>query len=150
MLKALSNRQTNPLVSWQKEMNRLFDQFNRDLDLTKSDLEIFEPKVEIKDKKREYVIRAEVPGIPEEDIQATLRDNCLIIEGERKTEEEKEEKGFYRSEFSYGSFYRAIPLEDDVDEGKVNASYKRGVLTVHLAKTGRGKHGERQIPITLS
>ena len=150
MFRSLTTRNSNPIVSWQKEMNRLFDEFNRDLDLGRSDIERFEPKVEVKEKDREYIVRAEIPGIPENKLHVTLRDNCLIIEGEKKSEEEKEEKGFYHSEFSYGSFYRAIPLEQEVDENKVNASYKHGVLKVHIAKTGQGKHGERSIPITLS
>ncbi len=150
MFKSLTTRNSNPIVSWQKEMNRLFDEFNKDLELKLPDFENFEPKVEVKEKDREYIVKAEIPGIPEKDLHVTLRDNCLILDGEKKNEEEREGKGFYHSEFSYGSFYRAIPLEEEVDPNKVNASYKNGILKVHVGKTGQGKHGERSIPITLS
>lgn len=150
MFKSLATRNSNPIVSWQKELNRMFDEFNKDLDFKMPELEGFEPRVEVKEKDREYIVKAEIPGIPEKDLQVTLRDNCLILEGEKKNEEEKEDKGYYRSEFSYGSFYRAIPLEQEVDPEKVNATYKNGVLKVHVAKTGQQKHSEKNIPITLS
>lgn len=150
MLKSLTTRNQNPITGWQKEMNRLFEKFNRDLDLGRSDLDSFEPRVEVKEKGKEYIVRAEIPGMEEKDLHVTLKDNCLILEGERKSEQEKEEKGFYQSEFSYGSFYRAIPLDEEVNPDAVNASYKHGILSVRLVKTGAGKNGARNIPITLS
>ena len=150
MINSLSNRQMNPIISWQREMNRLFDQFNRELEYSRTDFEGFEPRVEVKEKNKEYILRAEVPGIPEKNIHVTLRDNCVIIEGEKKQEEEREERGIYQSEFSYGSFYREIPLEDEVDPAKVHASYKNGILSVHLMKSGEQKSHGKQIPITLS
>ncbi len=150
MFKSLTTKSSNPLGSWQKEMNRLFEDFNKDLELSRSDFQGFEPKVEVKENDKEYIVKAEIPGIPNEDLHVTLRDNCLILEGEKKSEEEKEEKDFYRSEFSYGSFYRAIPLEQEVDANKVNATYKHGILKVHISKSGQGKHGEKIIPIPLS
>lgn len=150
MLKTLMTKQDNPFVTWQKEMNKLFDKFSRDLDVSQFSDEGFEPRVELKDANNQYILKAEVPGIAEKDIRLTMNNNCLIIEGERESEKETETKGVYRSEFHYGSFYRAIPFEDEVDEENVKATYKNGILTVQLRKKGNHKHHEKSIPITLS
>ncbi len=150
MFHPVVSKSKHPFQQWQREMNRLFDRFNRDLDITDTQLDAVEPRVEIKEKANEYVVRAEIPGMSDKDLHVSLRDNCLILEGERKEETEKEEKGFYRSEFSYGSFYRAIPLDEEVNPDSVNAAYRDGILTVTLSKTGEGKTGEKIIPITLS
>ena len=152
MIHSLTNKENkkNPLQTWQKEMNRLFDRFMSDMDFSGSDLGAIEPRVEIKEKNQNYIVKAEIPGMDEKNIQVTLRDNCLILEGERKEEQKKEEEGHYFSEFSYGSFYRAIPFEEEVDPESVNASYRNGILTVKLVKTGQGKHGEKIIPVKLS
>ncbi len=109
----------------------------------------FSPKIEVKDTGKTYQVCAEVPGMDEKDINVTLRDNHLIIEGEKKNEVKNEDKkkGVYHSEFSYGRFYRAIPLSDDVDAERVNAFYKNGVLSVELEKLPEkaGKNKKIQI-----
>jgi len=139
----------NPLSAWQKDMASLLDRFGRDLGDDYL-LEGVAPKVEIKEKDKKYIIKAEIPGMSEDDISVTLRDNNLILEGERKSESEKEEKGFFSSEFSYGSFYRAIPFEEDVNADTVKASYKNGILTVNLDKLETSSHKAKKIPILKS
>lgn len=143
------NASQNPFTLWQKEMSNLLDRFGRDLGGEYS-LEGIAPKVEVKEKDKKYIVKAEVPGMTEDDINVTLRDNCLILEGDRKIESEKEEKGFYSSEFSYGSFYRAIPLNEEVNGDKVKASYKNGILTVELEKLESATHKAKKIPILKS
>jgi HSP20 family protein len=142
MNKALTQRHMNPLTSWQKGMNRFLHQFNH--------MDRLGPKVEIRDKEKEYVIKAEIPGMDEKDLKVEFRQNSLIIAGERKSEKETEEKGNYRSEFRYGCFFREIPLDQEVDSEHANARYKNGVLTVHLAKTGKVSSRAKTIPISLS
>ncbi len=79
------------------------------------------------------VIRSEMPGIdPDKDVEIDIRDHTLEIKAERKEETTKEEKGVRRSEFRYGSFFRAIPLPADAREGDIKASYKDGILEVRV------------------
>lgn len=147
---SLTTRNQNPISSWQKEMNNLFDRFGRDLGSFDTDLAGFSPKVEIKEKNKHYTVCAEVPGMKESDINVTLEDNCLILQGERKSESKKEEEGFYSSEFSYGSFYRSIPLDEEVNPDTVKASYKDGLLTIDLDKVKESSHKTKKIQIMKS
>lgn len=147
MFRAPVKRNDSPFLSWQREMNNMLDRFSRDLDISGTDFEDYFPKVEIREKDNSYLISAEVPGMSEKDISVTLKDNKLILEGERKSESKKEEKGNYMSEFHYGSFYRSIPLNDEVDPDKVKAAYKDGILTVSIEKLSTGKKKSTSIPI---
>jgi HSP20 family protein len=146
----LTVRNQNPISLWQREMNNLFDRFGRDIGSLDTDLAEFSPKVEIKEKNKHYTVCAEVPGMKESDINVTLEDNCLILQGERKSESKKEEEGYFSSEFSYGSFYRSIPLDEDVNPDSVKASYKDGLLTVDLDKVKESSHKTKKIPIMKS
>jgi HSP20 family protein len=143
-------RNQNPITSWQNEMNNLFDRFGRDMGTLDVDLTDFSPRVEIKEKDKHYTVSAEVPGIKESDINVTLKDNNLILEGERKSESKKEEEGYFSSEFSYGSFYRSIPLDEEVNPDTVKASYKDGILTVELDKVKATPQKTKKIPILKS
>jgi HSP20 family protein len=147
---SMALRNQNPITSWQNEMNNLFDRFGRDMGTLDVDLTDFSPRVEIKEKDKHYTVSAEVPGIKESDINVTLKDNNLILEGERKSESKKEEEGYFSSEFSYGSFYRSIPLDEEVNPDTVKASYKDGILTVELDKVKATPQKTKKIPILKS
>lgn len=99
----------------------------------------FEPDADIQETKNEYVIKMDLPGMEKDKINVEVKDNLLSVSGERKTEKEQQNKGYYRSELSYGSFSRTIPLPGDVNSEKVTAEYSNGVLTVKLAKLNPGK-----------
>lgn len=146
---SLSLRNQNPMSLWQNEMNNLFDRFGRDVGNLDVNVTDFSPRVEINDKEKHYVISAEIPGIKENDISVTLKDNNLILEGERKSEGKKDE-GYFSSEFSYGNFYRSIPLDDEVNPDTVKASYKDGILKVELDKMKEAAHKAKKIPILKS
>ncbi len=92
MLRALttSTRRENPLSSWQREMNDWYERFNREIDFPRMEMEEFYPRVELKETDRGYIVKAEVPGISENEMNITLRDNNLILEGEKKTESKRE------------------------------------------------------------
>jgi HSP20 family protein len=147
---SLATRVTNPVSLWQREMNNLFDRFGRDFGSIGTDITEFAPKLEIKEKEKHYTVCAEVPGIKESDINVSLQDNNLILEGERKSETKKEDEGFFSSEFSYGSFYRCIPLDEEVNPDSVKASYKDGILTVEMDKVKASNHKTKKIPIMKS
>jgi len=76
------------------------------------------------------VVKADLPGLSKDDVEVKVEDGFLIVQGERREEKEKKEKEYYRSECSYGSFYRRVPLPDDVDADKISAKVHDGVLEV--------------------
>lgn len=144
-------REQNPWSLWQREMSNLFDRFNRDFgSMEMGEVGNFYPKIEIKDQDKKMIVCAEVPGMNEKDVNVTLKDNHLILQGERKSETKSEEGGRHRSEFSYGSFYRAIPLGEEVKEDTAKASYKDGLLTIEIEKSEETSTQAKKIPITRS
>lgn len=95
---SLITRNLGPIPLWRKEMNQLIQKFNNEtLNFESTD---FLPSLEITEKAKGYTIRAEVPGMRESDINVTLNDNVLVLEGERKSENREEEEGLFSSEFS--------------------------------------------------
>lgn len=131
------------------EMEDMLDRFRREFytpDILRG-VEGFSPRIEVRETDKNILISAEIPGMSEKDINVSLKDNNLIIEGEKSTEKKKEDTGYYRSEFSYGSFYRSIPLHAEVNEDKVDATYKNGVLEVSLNKLAESKQTAKRIEI---
>jgi HSP20 family protein len=121
-------------------MDRLFDRF---LDLIPGEaLEVsgeWTPKVDVTETKDAIVVRAEIPGVEQKDIQVNLQDQVLTIKGEKHQEKEEKDERHHRIERSYGGFARSMRLPSTVDAGKVTASFKDGVLTVTLPKTPAAK-----------
>jgi HSP20 family protein len=105
------------------------------------------PDIEAFDRKGEFVVRADLPGMTKDNIKVEVLDNQLVIRGERKEEKEQKEKGYYAAERSYGAFYRALPLPEGVKSDEAKATFKDGVLEIAMP-TGKmpEKHG-RQLEI---
>jgi HSP20 family protein len=97
------------------------------------------PAVDVFEKADKFVVKAELPGIREDDIHVSVVGDTLSIRGEKKTETEVKEEDYYRSERSYGSFYRSIPLPSKVDANKIEATFEDGVLEVALPKSAKAK-----------
>jgi HSP20 family protein len=97
------------------------------------------PAVDVSETDGEYQIKAEIPDVKKEDVKVTLEDGVLTIQGQRK--QEKEDKGtkYHRVERAYGSFVRSFTLPDLVDEQKVKAEFKDGVLNLQLPKSEKAK-----------
>ena len=93
-----------------------------------------------------FVVRADLPGMKRDDVTVEVENNVLTISGERTDEHEEHRDGFYRSERSYGQFYRAIPLPEGVNTDQCEATFKDGVLEVSL-KVPQQRERSRQIPI---
>jgi HSP20 family protein len=144
---SLTLRNQSPVTMWQRQFNDLFSKFNQDLGLGYLENIDFSPRVEIKEKDNKYVVSAEIPGLQESDINVSLEENTLILEGERKTESKDEKEGYYSSEFTYGSFYRAIPLDNEVNADSIKATCKNGILKVEMEKTHPQKHKTKKIPV---
>lgn len=131
-----------PLQRMREQLNRFFDLPN----LPSGELwEGWAPSVDLQEGKDEVTVRAELPGMKKEDIDLSLQQNHLVISGEKKCESEQRDKGAYRSECFYGRFQRAITLPFAVDEQKITANYRDGVLTVHLPKSEHAKPKQIQV-----
>jgi HSP20 family protein len=90
------------------------------------------PHVEVLQQNGDLVVRADLPGMKENDIRVEIMNHTLVLDGERKSEQREERGGVLRSEVSYGSFHRAIPLPEGVDVDSAKASFENGVLQVAL------------------
>jgi HSP20 family protein len=106
------------------------------------------PSVDMFEKGDRFVIKAELPGIKQEDIDVSVTDSTLMIRGEKKTGEEVREQDYQRSECSYGSFCRSITLPSNIDTGKIEATYDNGVLEMSIPKTAEAR--PKKIPVTAA
>lgn len=97
------------------------------------------PVVDITEDDKEYLIKAELPEMKKEDIKINVQDDVLSISGERKYEQDEKGKKYHRIERAYGSFLRSSTLPQDADGSKVTATYKDGVLAIHLPKSEKAK-----------
>lgn len=106
------------------------------------------PPVDVLETDRDYVIKAELPEVKKDDVKVTVQDGVLTILGERRQEQEEKDKRYHRVERSYGSFVRSFTLPEFVDESKVSAEFKDGVLRLQLPKTEKAK--PRAIEVKVS
>jgi len=97
------------------------------------------PSVDVSETEGEYQIKAEIPDVKKEDVKVTLEDGVLTIQGERKQEKEVKGKRYHRVERSYGRFARSFTLPDVIDEEKVKAEFKDGILNLALPKSEKAK-----------
>jgi HSP20 family protein len=144
------DERTSPFFTWQREMNRLMDDVFRNFTsaplMSRTDwLSSSWPKVEVSESEKQITITAEIPGMEEKDVELLLRDGSLIIRGEMKSETEEKERQW--SERFYGRFERQIPVGHDIDEEKVAATFRNGVLTVICPKTERAQEKAKRIAI---
>ena len=143
----------HPLMSFQREMDRLFEDLWRGFDVPgvargERVGTMISPRIELKEKDEEIVVCAELPGLQDKDVEVTLTDNVLSIRGEKKQEKTEKEQGYTYSERSYGAFERRIPIDAEVLGDKVSARFADGILTVSLPKNPAAKLQARRIPIT--
>jgi HSP20 family protein len=106
------------------------------------------PAVDVAETPDEYVVKAELPAVRKEDVKVSVEGGVLRIAGEREQEKEEQSQRFHRVERVYGSFMRSFGLPDSVDEAKLNAEFKDGLLTVHLPKAKPSK--PRSVDIKIS
>src|SRR5215472_7896397 len=105
------------------------------------------PAVDVAETEKAYEITVELPGLDEKNIEVKFADGVLTIKGEKKDEKEEKKKDYYVSERSYGSFQRSFQVPDDVDTDKIEATFKRGVLTVALPKSAEAQKAAKKIDV---
>jgi len=134
------------VVSMQNRLNSLFRDMNdSDNPLTTA---AFVPAVDVYEDDKKVMLKLEVPGIEEKDLDVSVENNTLTVKGERKFEKEEKEENFHRIERRYGSFYRAFTLPPTVDTEHVNAKYNAGVLKLELLKKPEAQ--PKQIKINVA
>ena len=97
------------------------------------------PLVDVIENDKEYLIKADLPDLDKTDVNVRVENGVLYLSGERKQEKEEKGKRVHRVERYYGNFVRSFTIPDDADTNKVNAEFKNGVLTIHLAKSEQAK-----------
>lgn len=132
----------------QDRMNRLFRESygpeGRDESLTTSQ---FAPPVDVYEDEHNVVLKVEVPGIDEKDVDVRVENNVLTVHGERKVEKEEKEENFRRIERQYGSFTRTFTLPSTVDAERIQADYDKGILKIVLPKKAEAK--PKQIKVNV-
>jgi HSP20 family protein len=135
------------LTKWDPfgEMEDMFDRYTRALSWPRrGSQEVmatgdWAPRVDIAETDKEFSIKAEIPDVKKEDVKVSVDNGVLTIKGERKQEKEEKNKKFHRVERFYGSFTRSFTIPDNVDENKIEASFKDGMLNLTIPKTAETK-----------
>lgn len=131
------------LTKWDplREMEDFFDRYGRALSWTRRGSQEtmatadWAPRVDISETDKEFNIKVEIPEVKKDDVKVTVENGVLTIRGERKQEKEEKDEKFHRIERSYGSFTRSFTLPDNVNESKIDASFKEGMLYLQIPKT---------------
>jgi HSP20 family protein len=144
--------QEHPLGVFQREFDHLFENFWRGFDLPtlgrhETPFGGMVLRMDVTEDEDRIRVAVELPGMDENNVEVTLRDNVLTVKGEKKEETEETEKPYTYMERSYGSFHRSIPLDAEVVAEKAEATFEKGVLTISLPKTAEAKKPYRKIPI---
>ena len=133
------------VATLQNRVNSLFREMNDgDSPLTTAS---FVPAVDVYEDNAKVVLKLEVPGLDEKDLDVRIENHTLTVKGERKFEKEEKEENFHRIERRYGSFYRAFTLPNTVDTENVAASYTAGVLKLELKKKAEAQ--PKQIKVNV-
>ncbi len=136
----------NPFSMMRRLSEEMDRAFSSSLGLWRgSDEGMWAPPVEVRERNGNVEICAELPGMTKDDIKVEWTDQGLVIEGEKKREKQSEEGGYFRSERSYGHFYRTVPLPEGTDTSKIKAEFKNGVLQIQAPLSEQRRR--KQIPI---
>jgi HSP20 family protein len=127
------------LDSLQSDMNRLFDGFFQGRPANGASNQRWIPPMDLVETEDHLVLRADLPGMNEDDLEIEIKDGVLTVSGERRSEHESKSEGYYRVERAFGRFSRALSLPDGIDADKVAASFDRGVLEVKMPKPEQTK-----------
>jgi HSP20 family protein len=132
------------LDSLQGDMNRLFDRFFEGR-VANGTSRRWIPAMDLVETEDHLVLRGDLPGMTEDDVDIEIKDNVLTVSGERKAEHEEKSEGYHRVERSFGSFSRSLTLPQGIDPEKVEAKFENGVLEVHIPKPAEAKPTRVQI-----
>ena len=148
--RSVRSESLSPMVSLSREMNRLFDNMFRGFDDSRTwgGRQADWPRIDVEETDKNYRVTAELPGMDEKDVEVLLQDGLLTIRGEKKLENESQDRTF--SERFYGRFERQLSFDRDVDQEGVSAVFKNGVLTVTIPRTAQAIERRKRIPINAA
>jgi HSP20 family protein len=137
------------VMTLQNRLNSLFQDFNRGQSDTGDFVATaaFVPPVDIYEDEHKIVLKLEVPGLKQEDLDIRVENNTLTVKGERKFEKEEKEENFHRIERRYGSFFRSFTVPNTVNTDNVKASYDAGVLRIELEKRAEAKPKQIKVQV---
>ena len=137
-----------------EEMDRMFENFGWGqgwltpaLDRSGLPQGSWAPRVEMFERGNQLVVRADLPGMTKDDVTVEFNDEGITIEGERKNENEEKGEGYYRTERTYGKFFRRVAVPEGVDAEEATANFKDGVLEITMPAPKRGERKPRKIEI---
>ena len=136
------------VLALQNRLNSVFQDYNRGNESDSLATTAFVPPVDVYEDEHKIVLKLEVPGMKESDLDIQLENNLLTVRGERKFEKEEKEENFHRIERRYGSFYRSFTIPNTVNPENVKASYDAGVLSIQLEK--RAEARPKQIKVQVN
>jgi HSP20 family protein len=129
-----------------EDFDHVMNDFLRGFGGPLSSREVF-PVADVKEDEDKYTITLETPGIDKEDLKIKIKENSLMVEGEKKEENKEKGESYLRVERTYGRFRRAFSFASDLDEKKVNAEFKDGILTIVLPKSEKEKPKEIEVKV---
>jgi HSP20 family protein len=136
------------MTTLQNRLNSIFQDFNRgNAENELVSTAAFVPPVDIYEDDQKIVIKLEIPGMKQDDLDIQLENNTLTVRGERKFEKEEKEENFHRIERRYGSFYRAFTIPNTVNPESVKADYDAGVLSIKLEKRAEAKPKQIKVQV---
>lgn len=151
----------HPMESLRHEIDRLLDEFDGGFKMLPFRRSVFDreplwrrerniasmPAVDVAETDKAFEITAELPGLEEKDIEVKLANGGLTIKGAKNEEKEEKKKDYYLHERRYGAFERYFDMPEGIDKDKIEATFKKGVLTVLLPKTPEAQQAEKKIPV---
>jgi HSP20 family protein len=145
-LRALQRR-WDPLGMLEMPFNRLFEGLNSPFAEEAFPLTTWAPACDIYETEKEVVVKAELPGLKKEEVNVSIENNLLTIQGERKFEEETKKDNYHRVERAYGEFLRSFTLPAFVDTAKIGAEFKDGILMLTLPKREEAKPKQIEVKV---
>ncbi len=151
-----------PFESLRREINRLFDDFDGGFWRRPFASSLFDiapsrrpeatfvaaaPAMDVAETDNAYEVTAELPGLDEKNVEVKVANGVLTIKGEKQEDKEEKNKDYYMRERSFGSFQRSFAVPDGVDGDKIEANFKKGVLSVTLPKSADAQKAEKKITI---
>ncbi len=135
------------VIALQNRLNSIFQDYNRGDEANQVSASAFVPPVDVYEDEHKVVLKLEVPGLKQEDLDIQIEKNTLTVRGERKFEKEEKEENFHRIERRYGSFFRSFSLPTTVNVEDVKASYDAGVLRIELEKKAEAKPKQIKVQV---
>lgn len=130
-----------PFQQFHREMDQLMQRFFSDFDqgTASSSMASWTPRVDVEEDDKQYIVKADLPGVDPKDVDISVTENSLVVRGHKKEEKEEKKKNYHRVERFEGQFYREIPLARGIDAEKIQAKSANGTVTVTIPKVAQAQ-----------